>query len=114
MPDTSQFLFATCQVQAEPVLKREIRRKWPEFRFAYSRPGFLTFKLPDPCSLKPESDLGSLFARSWGFSLGKATGETPVQRLETIWELAKGLPGDAAAIHVWERDRYSPGYRDYE
>ena len=114
MSATPQFLFATCQVQAEPVLKREIRRKWPSFRFAYSRPGFLTFKLPDPCPLKVDSDLGSLFARSWGFSLGKATGETVEERLAKTWELANELPGDIAAIHVWERDRYSPGYRDYE
>lgn len=114
MSSTPQFLFTTCQVHAEEVLKKEIRRKWQGFKFAYSRPGFLTFKLPEPCSLKPESDLGSLFARSWGFSVGKASKGTPEERLAKIWELAANLPGDPAAIHVWERDRYSPGYRDYE
>lgn len=114
MSASPQFLFVTCQVQTEPVLKKEMRRKWPDFRFAFSRPGFLTFKLPDSCSLKLESDLGSLFARSWGFSLGKATGGTAEERLAKVWELAEGLPAPAAAVHVWERDRYSPGYRDYE
>ncbi|HEV2972274.1 MAG TPA: SAM-dependent methyltransferase [Pirellulales bacterium] len=41
MPD---FIFATCQIGAEPALKAEVARDWPALRFAYSRPGFLTFK----------------------------------------------------------------------
>jgi 23S rRNA (cytidine2498-2'-O)-methyltransferase len=114
MSSAPSFLYMTCQVQAEPVLKRELRRKWQGFKFAYSRPGFLTYKLPDPCPLKADSDLGSLFARSWGFSLGKASSGTSEQRLEKIWELAKEAPVPPVGIHVWERDRYSPGYRDYE
>ncbi|WP_446915063.1 hypothetical protein, partial [Klebsiella pneumoniae] len=68
------FLFVTCQVGAEPALKRELARNWPELRFAYSRPGFLTFKLPPEHPLSQRLELRSIFARTAGYSLGKVTG----------------------------------------
>ena len=43
--DVPRFLFATCQLGAEGALKAEVARRC-DFRLAYSRPGFLTFKLP--------------------------------------------------------------------
>lgn len=66
-----RFLFTTCQVGAEAPLKAEIARLWPEFKFAYSRPGFVTFKLPAGFEFKKEFQLGSVFASRWGFSLGQ-------------------------------------------
>ncbi len=36
MPD---FLFVTCQIGAEGAVKGELGRRWPGFRFAFSRPG---------------------------------------------------------------------------
>ena len=45
MSEGPQFLFVTCQVGAERAVKGEIARRWDAFRFAFSRPGFLTFKL---------------------------------------------------------------------
>ena len=47
LPQPARFIFATCQVGAEKAVKGEVARRWPDFRFAYSRPGFLTFKLPE-------------------------------------------------------------------
>ena len=47
MSEQSQFLFAVCQRGAEPALKSEVARMERGFRFAYSRPGFVTFRLPD-------------------------------------------------------------------
>ena len=46
-PAMPEFVFATCQFGAEAALKDEIARDVPALRFAYSRPGFLTFKLLD-------------------------------------------------------------------
>lgn len=114
MPVPPQFLFATCQVHAEAVLKRELARKWPDFRFAFSRPGFLTYRLPEPSPLKPGSDLGSIFARAWGLVLGKGVAETLPARCQAVLEFLRQTPEPIAAIHVWERDRYSPGYRGFE
>lgn len=56
----TQFMFATCQVGAEATLKQEILSANPGLRFAFSRPGFLTFKHeggPLPTSFQPGSRL---------------------------------------------------------
>ncbi|HZZ28706.1 MAG TPA: SAM-dependent methyltransferase [Pirellulales bacterium] len=109
---TQHFIFATCQCGAEPALKAEISRKWPAFRFAFSRPGFTTFKVPTAAALPDDFDLHSVFARSHGFSLGKAEGETVEQRAQQVWKLAESRQFDA--LHVWQRDLHEPGYRGYE
>ena len=99
-----KFFFACCQVGAEAALKEEIARDQPELRFAYSRPGFLTFKLAegtDPARL----ELRSVFARAWGFSVGKAT---PAEIANLANEL-RAEDGKSPHLHVWERDRHPPG-----
>jgi 23S rRNA (cytidine2498-2'-O)-methyltransferase len=108
MPPYPAFLFVTCQVGAEAAVKGEIALRWPSFRFAYSRPGFLTFKLPEGHALADDFDLESVFARAYGFSLGKVGGETEETIAEAAWKLAvAAVPHGAAAIeklHVWPRD----------
>jgi len=106
------FLFVTCQIGAERAVKGELARRWPGFRFAYSQPGFLTFKLPDDAKLKDDFDLESVFSRSYGFSLGKATGSTDEELAEAAWALC----GKQAfqRIHVWHRDRAVAGDHRYE
>jgi 23S rRNA (cytidine2498-2'-O)-methyltransferase len=106
------FLFTTCQVGAETSLKQELARVWPAFRFAYSRPGFLTFKLPAGAVPPDDLDLGSVFARAYGFSLGKATGATREERIHQVWELAGTKKIER--VHLWPRDLYEPGAHDYE
>jgi 23S rRNA (cytidine2498-2'-O)-methyltransferase len=115
------FLFVTCQVGAEAAVKGEIARRWPLFRFAYSRPGFLTFKLPEGHGLPDDLDLESVFARAYGFSLGKVTGETEDQIAQAAWKLAAAAlpatgPTKTAAIeklHVWQRDARAAGDHGY-
>ncbi|MBX3414526.1 MAG: hypothetical protein KF708_17700 [Pirellulales bacterium] len=107
----ADFLFVTCQVGAEAAVKGELARLWPDFRFAYSRPGFLTFKLPAGHRLNEDFALGSVFARAWGFSLGKATGDTDDERAAQAWQLLASR--DVAAVHVWPRDRFAAGSRGY-
>ncbi len=106
------FLFVVCQVGAEAALKAELRTTWPEFRFAYSRPGFLTFKLPADWSSEPDFDLKSVFARTYGTSLGRVDGADSPTLVAQVESLAAGR--SFAAIHVWERDRALPGDYKFE
>jgi 23S rRNA (cytidine2498-2'-O)-methyltransferase len=106
------FLFATCQLGAERALKAELALRWPDFRFAYSRPGFLTFKLPADHDLALDFDLNCVFARCWGFSLGKVIAPTVDQRAKKLVEQIGRRPYDA--LHVWQRDTAAPGVRGFE
>jgi 23S rRNA (cytidine2498-2'-O)-methyltransferase len=110
--DAPKFIFITCQIGAEAAVKTELARKWPAFRFAYSRPGYLTFKLPPQIALADDFDLHSVFARTYGFSLGKATGATDEGRAGEAWQLAAGRQFDC--LHVWQRDLHEAGFRGYE
>jgi len=109
---TPAFLFVTCQVGSERAFKSELARSWPAFHFAYSRPGFLTFKLPPDSGLPDDFDLQSVFARAYGFSLGKASDADLGQRAESVWKLAGSRTYDA--LHVWQRDIASVGHRGFE
>lgn len=106
------FLFATCQVGAEAALKAEWRRSWPAFRFAYSRPGFLTFKLPDDAHLNDDFHPHSVFARAHGFSLGKVAVDSYEQAAAEVCRLAE--EHSYAALHVWQRDAAPVGQRGFE
>ncbi len=110
--DVPGFLFATCQLGAENTLKAEVLDKHTEFRFAYSRPGYLTFKLPTDFAPAPAFELNSIFARAWGYSFCKldatsidTAAKAVVERLTT---------GNFAALHVWQRDTAAIGHRGFE
>ena len=107
-PPTSAapFLLVACQVGAEAALKAEVARDWPSFRLAFSRPGFVTFKLP----ALPTHDFAfdAVFARAAGISLGQATGADTAERARHVWTLAGSDPYDA--LHVWQR-RHGAGRR---
>ncbi len=107
-----EFYFCYLPSGAEAALKGEIARKWPAFRFAFSRPGFLTYKLPAGATLADDFDLHSVFARAYGFSLGKAESESVEQRAAEVWKLAGEQ--EFNALHVWQRDLHEPGHRGYE
>jgi 23S rRNA (cytidine2498-2'-O)-methyltransferase len=106
------FLFVVCQVGAEPALKSELARRWPEIRLAFSRPGFVTFKLPPGHGLSGDFDLASVFARTCGFSLGKVTGDHAEAMADRVWQIAGDRPLDH--LHVWQRDPAMPGDHDFE
>jgi 23S rRNA (cytidine2498-2'-O)-methyltransferase len=96
----SNFLFTTCQVGAEPTLKKELAREHPELKFAYSRPGFLTFKHPSE-TIRLDFELKSVFARAYGVSIG---GLTQVADLKLPQDL-----NTKPRLHAWERDITPPG-----
>ncbi len=113
MSNKDRFLFTTCQVGVEWALKDEFARRWPGLRFAFSRPGFVTFKVTDesfneqhlPCST-------SVFARTCGWSLGRVESGDLTEVAKRAWELL----GERAVqhVHVWQRDRATPGEHGFE
>jgi 23S rRNA (cytidine2498-2'-O)-methyltransferase len=112
------FVFATCQHGAETALKRELAVRAAELRPAFSRPGFVTFKLDRPCEQPEKFVLPSVFARTWGFSLGSVQGDRLRDLARQAWALPD-LADTAAAIqvaglHVWERDVRVPGDNGFE
>lgn len=102
----------TCQLAAGAALKRELARRWPHFRLAYSRPGFLTFKLPEQHGLPADFDLESVFARAYAFCFGRVAGGSVGQLAQNVWDVYGALPVDC--VHVWSRDTALPGDHGYE
>ncbi len=111
--DPASFIYVTCQVGAEPTLKAEFARRWPGLRFAYSRPGFITFKSAEPLDQRQDVPCrDAVFARATGQSLGKVQAETPEARAAAVWELLGDSAGEYDGLHVWARDRRPPRERD--
>ena len=116
---SARFLFAATQAGAERSLKNEIARDHPTLRFAFSRPGFVTFRLPDDGAAAQEPPLRSVFARTWGYSLGKALGSDDVALARAAWQVVKerwpnNASHDLRHLHVWQRGRSLPGDEDYD
>ena len=107
-----KFIFVTCQIGAERAVKGEIARRWPQFHFAFSQPGFLTFKLPEQLELAADFDLESVFARAYGLSVAKVTGESVQELAVAAWQ--QPAIGTVQRIHVWEKDRAAPGDHGYD
>lgn len=117
MIDQPPFLFACCQIGAEAALKAEIARLWPNLRFAFSRPGFLTFKRISDEKLPEDFDLKSIFARCYGFSIGRVElpGDSSADfslLAQQAWEKIGALP--VRRWHVWQRDSAAPGEHGFE
>jgi 23S rRNA (cytidine2498-2'-O)-methyltransferase len=113
------FIFVICQNGAEVALKDEFARRYPHFRFAYSRPGFVTFKVPESLRKDRQFQLKSVFARTWGFSLGKVKGADGHQLARELWQsLVERFPQETLRefqdLHVYQRDQYLPGEGDFE
>ncbi|MDZ7619097.1 MAG: SAM-dependent methyltransferase, partial [Patescibacteria group bacterium] len=105
------FILLCCQVGAESAVKDEMNRRWPRLRFAFSRPGFLTYKLPEGHGLLADFDLGIVFARCWAFSLGTVRGADPAEMARDAWGIYGERP--CRRMHVWERDAHPAGEHDF-
>jgi 23S rRNA (cytidine2498-2'-O)-methyltransferase len=90
----TSFAFATCLPGVEPAVKLDAAQRRPELRFAYSRPGLVTFK--SPAEIVPGDPPGSVFARVWGASIGSAKNPEDVAH-----QLAQS---GASRVHVFARD----------
>ena len=113
-----QFLYAVCQCGAEQTLKHEIAAGPIDARPAFSRPGFVTFKLDAPCADPDQFQLPATFARAFGFSLGKVRGELTSELVEQTWHAPAVQEllstHEIADLHVWQRDSAVPGVRGFE
>ncbi|MCG5055299.1 MAG: hypothetical protein KA712_20235 [Myxococcales bacterium] len=98
------FAFGVCQVGAEPAVKAEVARLKPGWRFAFSRPGLVTWKTEAPIS--PDEPLDAVFVRHHGASIGRADNAEQVVALVAPVLQAAGVP---ARLSVFERDRAKPG-----
>ena len=93
-------------------MKHDVSRRWPDVHAAYSRPGFLTFKVPPDHPIHDDFELPSIFARAYGLSLGKANGSAREQLSQSVWELCGQRP--VRRVHVWQRDTAKPGDEGFE
>jgi 23S rRNA (cytidine2498-2'-O)-methyltransferase len=112
----ARFLFAACQPGFEAALKHEVARRHPGLRFAFSRPGFVTFRVADEAEADAPPALRCAFARTWGYSLGKVAGTDAGALARDAWALA-ARSGDAAPfghLHVWPRERALPGDEGFD
>lgn len=111
----TRFLFAACQPGFEAALKHEVARRHPDLRFAFSRPGFVTFRVADDAD-PSTATLRCAFARTWGYSLGKVIGNDARALARDAWMLA-AQARDAAPfrhLHVWQRERALPGDEGFD
>jgi 23S rRNA (cytidine2498-2'-O)-methyltransferase len=90
----TSFAFASCLPGLEPAVKLDVARVRPELRFAYSRPGLVTFK--SPTTISPDDRPGSVFARVWGASLGAT--RDPDDAAHKLAQVG------ATRVHVFARD----------
>ena len=116
---STPFIFVVCQVGAETALKNEVAKKHPSIRFAFSRPGFVTFRITDEIARDRKLELRCTFARTWGHSLGKLIGEDGNLLAVDLWKaLTDRFPADVLRqfkhLHVWERDHETADERDFE
>ena len=90
----TSFAFATCAVGLEPALKLDVARRRPELRFAYSRPGLVTFR--SPTEITADDTPGSVFAHVWGQSIGAE--KSPAALAQRVAQLG------ATRVHIFARE----------
>ncbi|HEX2474128.1 MAG TPA: SAM-dependent methyltransferase, partial [Lacipirellulaceae bacterium] len=106
--DPPRFVFMTCRPGAEGALKQEVARGEPTWRLSFSRPGFVTFKLPADQTIDERrlAERHWTFAHAHGISLGQLTGSQLTALAEQVWKHG-GVSSLAASreltdLHVWE------------
>lgn len=115
----TEFAYCTCQPGIESALKAEVAARIPAWKFAFSRPGFVTFKLPGTMLASRFEPMRLTFARTIGLSFGRVETDSPAlgPLAEKLWEheATKSLAADGPlALHVWSRDRDIPGENGVE
>jgi len=96
-----RFLFACCQVGGEPMVKAELARNHPDWRFSFSRPGFVTFKWQGDETPSLQFQLKSNFARTFGWSLGPMPGDDEADRRQYVVERCASQ--EFRHLHIWGR-----------
>lgn len=89
------FVYATCSPACQALVKHEVAIRYPELRFAFSRPGFVSWKAPR--ALPSDFDFRLGLARRVGFGFGPTLDPSVIQG----WLDAFGER--RAALHVFSR-----------
>jgi len=115
----TRFLFAACQPGSEAALKGDVARRHPTLRFAFSRPGFVTFRIADDAADDSPPTLRSAFARTWGYSLGKVVGADASELARDVWSLVAAERTNHGIsqfkhLHVWQRESALPGDEGFD
>jgi 23S rRNA (cytidine2498-2'-O)-methyltransferase len=97
--DLPPFVFVVCQIGSENFCKSEIGKHHPDFKFAFSRPGLLTFKAESNRDAK--FVLKSAFARTYGFSYGTHQREMSDEFAAELYDLF--IAGSFDVVHFWQR-----------
>ena len=114
----SSYIMTSCEAGEEKALKSEIAANHPSLRLAFSRPGYVTFKLP-PRTEGSETEveakmsaatyqLNAVFARQYAASLGNCV------LIDDVIVKAKALlaldpnPEKRLRLHVWGRGEPMP------
>jgi 23S rRNA (cytidine2498-2'-O)-methyltransferase len=120
------FLFSPCQVGAEAVFKKEVKRLFPDWRAAFARPGFVSFKVETGTNKEAGANKESgaialdslleqsVFARTAACSLGKIETESKERLVEETWKIITEHHLFINRVHVFRRDPSAPGERDFE
>jgi 23S rRNA (cytidine2498-2'-O)-methyltransferase len=108
-PNHTPFYFCCCQFGAEKIARDEVLKAYPELKFAFSRPGFVTFKDDSGAPSKTAAKIAAkthhpewIFVRLWGQSIGQAKDAAAAQALQLT------VPKEAIQ-HAFERDTFVPG-----
>jgi 23S rRNA (cytidine2498-2'-O)-methyltransferase len=104
----ASFLFTAAQPGFEAALKQEVARRSGSLRFAFSRPGFVTFRIPDDGAHDAELAFRAAFARTWGYSFGKVAGAAPRELARAFWRTVAShcgadRLGEFRHLHTWRR-----------
>ncbi len=110
--EPADFIFVCCQHGSEKAVKSEIADGYSGLNFAFSRPGFLTFKLTEDASLPLKFSLTSTFARTSGWSCGKVSGDDAAALVGEVLKSPAAKLCDH--VHVWQRDTHVPGKKGFE
>ncbi len=111
----SEYILCTCQAGVEPALKAEVAARAPQLKLSFSRPGFVTFKLPQPTTLDALQLPRMVFARTRSLSLGKlGPGESLRTLAAELWQSPVLADLPPFALHVWQRDHELPGEGGFE
>ena len=106
------FIFSTCQIGAEAMLKREITQTFPNVRSAFARPGFVSFKTET--SLPENFGEHSVFARTAAVSLGKIETDQHDLLATEVWKIVSEHHLFVNRVHVFGRDPLLTGEHGFE
>jgi 23S rRNA (cytidine2498-2'-O)-methyltransferase len=83
-------------------MRDEILSERPDLRFAFSRPGFVTFKQKEDEGGEPVDTVHSIFSRLFGESVGQAKDKAALEAL------LDSIP-EGSVVHAFDRDLFVPG-----